>query len=91
MYHTPTGIYTKKEVSLFLTDARKYKYAFGIPYKMMLRDLQLQNVDAFCDIHRGICALSFRATAKNGSSRSVLGHKRVGRSTKAASTQFGLT
>ena len=32
-----------------------------------------------------------RAIAKNRSSRSVLGQKRVGRITKAASTQFGLT
>ena len=32
-----------------------------------------------------------RAMAENGSSRSVLGQKRVGRSTKAADTQFGLT
>ena len=32
-----------------------------------------------------------RAIAKNGSSRSVLGQKRVGTSTKAANTQFGLT
>ena len=35
--------------------------------------------------------LFFRAIAKNGSSRSVLGQKRVGRSAKAANTQFGLT
>ena len=31
-----------------------------------------------------------RAIAKNGSSRSILGQKRVGRSMKAANTQFGL-
>ena len=29
--------------------------------------------------------------AKNGSSRSILGQKRVGRSMKAANTEFGLT
>ena len=29
--------------------------------------------------------------AKNGSSRSILGQKRVGRNMKAANTQFGLT
>ena len=33
----------------------------------------------------------FWAIAKNGSSRSILGQKRVGRSMKAANTQFGLT
>ena len=32
-----------------------------------------------------------RAIAKNGSSRSILGQKRVGRNMKAANTQFGLT
>ena len=32
-----------------------------------------------------------RAIAKNGSSRSILGQKRVGRSMKAPNTQFGLT
>ena len=33
----------------------------------------------------------FGAMAKNGSSASVLGQKRVGRGPKAASIQFGLT
>ena len=33
----------------------------------------------------------FRAIARNGSSRSILGQKRVDRSMKAANTQFGLT
>ena len=35
--------------------------------------------------------LFFWAMAKNGSSRSFLGQKRVGRIMKAANTQFGLT
>ena len=33
----------------------------------------------------------YRAMAKNGSSRSFLGQKRVGRIMKAANTPFGLT
>ena len=33
----------------------------------------------------------FWAMARNGSSRSILGQKRVGRSMKAANTEFGLT
>ena len=53
-----------------------------------------QNVDrVFLEI--AIIPLTFakkkRAMAKNGSSRSVLGQKRVGRSMKAANTEFGLT
>ena len=35
--------------------------------------------------------ITIRAMAQNGSSRSVLGQKWVGRNTKAANTQFGLT
>ena len=35
--------------------------------------------------------INIRAMAKNGSSRSFLGQKRVGRIMKAANTQYGLT
>ena len=35
--------------------------------------------------------LLLRAIANNGSSLSILGQKRVGRSMKAANTEFGLT
>ena len=62
-----------------------------VPYHTYVRT-QLRDYGTHSPVNRNRSLMTKkRAMAKNGSSRSFLGQKRVGRIMKAANTQFGLT
>ena len=82
---------------LFKTPAKKYQSVSYSPLRLLAcRCAGTYQYVILVRTYMFIClsclfTIFLRAMAKNGSSRSFLGQKRVGRIMKAANNQFGLT